>query len=288
VVHAEHVANEVRKHGIDAEVVTGETPKAERDETVKRFKDGKLRCLVNVAVFTTGFNAPICDLIALLMATKSTGKYVQIVGRGMRVYPEKANCLLMDYGGNVLEHGMVDDVDPVRTRNIFNVVKNPEPVKECPQCHVILHTRVMQCPACDFIFTTTAAHGTEAYDGAVLKSQQEPFVVEVVEMYCTRHKKPGKPDSVKVAFYDKDDREFALWACLDHDGFAKEKAEQVVKTLGGKATTVAEAMKEWSYWKKVTHVKVKPEGKFYRIEGFVFGEQVITRQTCLVAEGETT
>jgi len=288
VVHAEHVANEVRKHGIEAEVVTGETPKAERDETVKRFKDGKLRCLVNVAVFTTGFNAPICDLIALLMATKSTGKYVQIVGRGMRVYPEKANCLLMDYGGNVLEHGMVDDVDPVRTRNIFNVVKNPDPVKECPQCHVILHTRVMQCPVCEFIFTATAAHGTEAYDGAVLKSQQEPFIVEIVEMYCTRHKKPGKPDSVKVAFYDKDDREFALWACLDHDGFAKEKAEQVVKTLGGKATTVAEAMKEWSYWKKVTHVKVKPEGKFYRIEGFVFGEQVITRQTCLVAEGETT
>ena len=288
VNHALHVAEEIKKHGIEAEVVTGETPKEERDRIISNFKNGKLRCVVNVGVMTTGVNIPRCDLIALLTATTSAGRYVQMVGRCLRTSPGKQDALLLDYGGNCARFGMLDDIDPIRTRNIFNVVEKAEPVKECPNCHVILHARLMQCPACDFVFQSVSNHGTTAYDGAVLKSQQEPFIVEVKEMYCTRHKKPGKPDSVKVAFYDAEDREFALWACLDHDGFAKEKAEQVVKTLGGKATTVAEAMKEWSYWKKVTHVKVKPEGKFYRIEGFVFGEQVITRQTCLVAEGETT
>lgn len=284
VVHAEHVANEVRKHGIEAEVVTGETPKAERDTTVKKFKDGKLRCLVNVAVFTTGFNAPICDLIALLMATKSTGKYVQIVGRGMRTYPNKENCLLMDYGGNVLEHGMVDDVDPVRTRNIFNVVKNPEPVKECPQCHVILHTRVMQCPACDFIFTATAAHGVEAYAGAVLKDQQETFVVEVKDTWISRHKKSGKPDSVKVAFYDGAEKEYAMWLALDHEGYAREKALSIVKQFGGSATTVEMALKESSTWKPVTHIQVRPDGKFFRIEGMVFGKANPKQSTLLDGE----
>jgi len=179
---------------------------------------------------------------------------------------------------------MLGDIDPVRTRNIFNVVKNAEPVKECPNCHVILHTRVMQCPACDFVFEATSNHGTTAYSGAVLKSQQEPFIVEVVEMYCTRHKKVGKPDSLKIAFYDREDREFALWACLGHDGFAKEKAEQVVKQMGGKATTVDEALREWSYWKKVTHIKVKPNGRFFEIQGFVFGTETTTTQACLFTE----
>ena len=285
ITHAKHVADEVRKHNISCEVVTGETPKEERDNTVNKFKTGGIRCLVNVAVFTTGFNVPRCDMIALLMATKSTGKYVQIVGRGMRTYPDKRNCLLMDYGGNVLEHGMVDDIEPVQTNDIFNVVKNPDPIKECPQCRALLHTRVMICPACDYEFPVTASHGVEAYEGAVLSDQQTEFVVEVVEMYCTRHKKLGGVDSLKMAFYDKADKEFAMWVCLNHTGFAKDKAMALVKQFGGKADSVDSALKEWSYWRKPTHIRVRPEGKFFRITGFKFDENKIrTQQTCLVTE----
>lgn len=288
IVHSEHVADEVRKHGIECKTISGDTPKEERDAIINDFKNGKLRAIANVGVMTTGVNIPRCDLIALLTATESAGRYIQMVGRAMRPYPNKPDALLLDYGGNCERFGVIDDISPVRERNIFNVVKNAEPVKECPQCHVILHTRVMQCPACDFQFQATAAHGVDSYAGPVLTSQQEPFVVEVVEMYCTRHKKAGKPDSLKVAFYDKEDREFALWACLNHDGFAQEKGIQVVKTLGGKATTVEEALKEWSYWKKVTHIKVKPDGKFYRIEGFVFGTEVVTQQSCLFTDEAIT
>jgi len=285
ITHAKHVADEVRKHNISCEVVTGETPKEERDNTVNKFKTGGIRCLVNVAVFTTGFNVPRCDMIALLMATKSTGKYVQIVGRGMRTYPDKRNCLLMDYGGNVLEHGMVDDIEPVQTNDIFNVVKNPDPIKECPQCRALLHTRVMICPACDYEFPVTASHGVEAYEGAVLSDQQTEFVVEVVEMYCTRHKKLGGVDSLKMAFYDKADKEFAMWVCLNHTGFAKDKATALVKQFGGKADSVDAALKEWSYWRKPTHIRVRPENKFFRITGFKFDENKIrTQQTCLVTE----
>jgi len=273
VTHAEHVAEEVRKHGITCEVVTGETPKEERDNTVNKFKTGGIRCLVNVAVFTTGFNVPRCDMICLLMATQSTGKYVQIVGRGMRTYPGKENCLLMDYGGNVVAHGMVDDIEPIQSKNIFNVVKNPDPVKECPNCHVILHTRTMVCPACDFAFPVTAQHGAVAYCGAVLSDQQESFIVNVVDTWVSRHKKQGGKDSVKVAFYDKDDKEYALWLALDHDGYAHDKSVSIVKQFGGHATTVTDALKEHPYWKKVLNISVRPEGRYFRITGFVFGKQ---------------
>jgi len=95
-----------------SEVVTGETPLKERDDIIKKFKEGKLKCLINVSVFQKGFNAPCCDLIALLTATQSTAKYVQMVGRGMRPHPRKTDCLLLDFGNNVLEHGPIDAVDP--------------------------------------------------------------------------------------------------------------------------------------------------------------------------------
>lgn len=270
IVHAEHVAAEIRKHEIKCEVVTGKTPKAQRDETVAKFKNGKLRCLVNVAVFTTGFNAPCCDLIALLMATRSTGKYVQIVGRGMRTFPEKENCLLLDYGSNVLTHGMIDDIDPIKTKNVFNVEASAPPTKECPQCHAILYARTMQCPACGYEFPVSASHGCEAYDGAVMKSQQNAFEVDIVETWYSRHKKPGSPDSLKIGMFTKLDKEYPIWCCLDHTGFAQEKARALVKQFGGSAMTVTDALKESQFWRKPKSIKVVPSGKFFNVVGIEF------------------
>ena len=71
------------------EGVTSETKKHERDSFVQDFKDQKIRILVNVNVYTTGFNAPNVDTIILLRATKSPGLYVQMVGRGLRIAPKK-------------------------------------------------------------------------------------------------------------------------------------------------------------------------------------------------------
>lgn len=272
VAHAEHVAKEIESYGIVCKIITGETPSGERDQTIKDFKDGKVRCIVNVGVLTTGFNSPVCDLIAMLFSTASTGKYIQVVGRGMRTYPGKQNCLLLDYGNNILTHGCIDDVDPIRTRNVFNVEKRPPAVKECPNCRVILYAREMVCPACDYHFPATAPHGVAAYDGAVLKSQQQPFFVEVVDTWFSRHKKSGKPDILKIAMYDAQDREFPIWCCLGHDGYAREKAIAVVKSFGGTATTVDEALKENEFWKKPVKIKVAPNGKFFNVVGIEFAK----------------
>jgi DNA repair protein RadD len=270
VAHAEHVKTEVETHGIRCDIITGETPKQERDATTKAFKEGKLKCLINVSVLTTGFDAPITDLIALLTSTNSTGRYVQIVGRGLRTYPEKENLLLLDFGGNVLRHGKIDDVDPVRTRNVFNVEKKAPPMKECPQCHVILYAREMLCPACGYEFPSVAPHGTSAYDGDVMSAKKEAFFVDVAETYYERSKRAGRPDILKIGMYDKMDKEFPLWCCLEHTGYAKEKANQLVKQFGGTATNVAEALKESDYWRRPKRIKVIPNGKFFNVLGIEF------------------
>ncbi|MEG8157897.1 DEAD/DEAH box helicase, partial [Escherichia coli] len=75
----------------DAALITGDTPGAERDVLIENFKAQRFRYLVNVAVLTTGFDAPHVDLIAILRPTESVSLYQQIVGRGLRLAPGKTD-----------------------------------------------------------------------------------------------------------------------------------------------------------------------------------------------------
>jgi DNA repair protein RadD len=98
VKHAEEIA-----HYLPSDctaVITGATPSAERDRLIEAFKQQALKFLVNVAVLTTGFDAPHVDLIAILRRTASVSLYQQMVGRGLRLFEGKADCLVIDYAGN--------------------------------------------------------------------------------------------------------------------------------------------------------------------------------------------
>ena len=77
-----------------------DTPGKERDQLIESFKQQKIKYLVNVSVLTTGFDAPHVDLIAILRPTESVSLYQQIVGRGLRLAPEKEDCLVIDFAGN--------------------------------------------------------------------------------------------------------------------------------------------------------------------------------------------
>lgn len=281
ILHAEHVAAEVKKHGIECKVVTGDMPKEERDTIISDFKNGKLRAVANVGVMTTGVNVPVCDLIALLTATQSAGRYIQMVGRSMRTYPFKDNALLLDYGGNCERFGMLDDINPTRERNVFNAETKPQPVKECPQCRAIVPARVTTC-ICGFEFPVVAPHGTEAYSGAVLSTQAQTALVEIAGVWYSRHKKPGKPDSVKVTFFTDLDKEYYLWLGLDHGGYYADKSFATVKRFGGKATTTNDALKECDYWRKPIAIQVRPRGRFFDVTGVIFGNAVASKQEGLV------
>lgn len=84
-----------------AGLVCGETPSVERNALITAFKQQQLRYLVNVSVLTTGFDAPHVDVIAILRPTESVSLYQQMVGRGLRLAPNKKNCLILDYSGNL-------------------------------------------------------------------------------------------------------------------------------------------------------------------------------------------
>src|SRR5271157_841830 len=288
VTHAEHIVSQLEERGVGCELLTGKTKLEKRNDMIKRFREGKLRCIVNIGVLTTGFNAPCTDLIALLFSTLSTGKYVQVVGRGTRLCPGKSDCLVLDYGGNVMKHGVLDEVDPVKRKNIFCVEKRAPPMKACGKCGIIVHARTRICPTCGYEFPTEVPHGCVAYEGAMLASQQPEKIIDVVgDPWYNLHKKPGKTTSLKITYADRMDREHCIWLCLDHGGYPAERARGIVKRLGGKANTVAEAYQECEYWRKPVQIRVKPDKKFTKITGFIFSDKVQTTQQHIGGEDAT-
>ena len=114
VAHANKMCMFLRHAGIEAAVITAETPSEIREKILEDFEDGVINALCNVAVLTEGWDAPRPDCIALLRPTKSLGLYVQICGRGMRTWGDKENCMLLDYGENMDRHGCIDRAKPSR------------------------------------------------------------------------------------------------------------------------------------------------------------------------------
>ena len=85
-----------RRHGIEAQFVTGGTPKHVRSERLDAFRDDKFPVLVNCGVFTEGTDIPNVDCVLLARPTRSRNLLVQMIGRGMRLHPGKSNCHVID------------------------------------------------------------------------------------------------------------------------------------------------------------------------------------------------
>ena len=94
----------------DSAVVSGTTPKKQRQEIIEQFRDGKIRVIFNCAVLLTGFDFPEIDMIAIGYSTASVAKFYQTVGRGIRIHPDKKDCVVVDAGGNVERFGFVEDI----------------------------------------------------------------------------------------------------------------------------------------------------------------------------------
>ncbi len=113
-----------------AALITGETPLPERDRLINAFKARTLKFLVNVAVLTTGFDAPHVDLIVVLRPTESLSLYQQIIGRGLRLAEQKQECLILDYAGNAYDLFAPE-------------IGEPKPAADTVPVQVL-------CPACGF------------------------------------------------------------------------------------------------------------------------------------------
>ena len=99
IAHARRIAACYSARGLDAVAIDSRTPASERKKLVDDFRRGKVKVLVNVDIFSEGFDCPDVEFVQLARPTLSLAKYLQQVGRGLRRSVDKESCILIDNVG---------------------------------------------------------------------------------------------------------------------------------------------------------------------------------------------
>jgi DNA repair protein RadD len=225
IKHAEHVCAALRARGVSVAMVSAETPKAEREAMINDFRAGRIRCMVNVAVLTTGFDVPELDAIALLRATKSPVLYVQIAGRGMRLADGKVDCLWADFTDTTSRLGPVDNV---KGRIPRGGGPGEAPFRICPSCGSRNKATAIVCADCGFEFPKPEIikHGAEARGAAVLSDQLNPERdIDITRVTYEIHIKHGSEDSMRVEYWSGLQIVAREWVCFNHRDYPRLKAE---------------------------------------------------------------
>lgn len=306
IQHAADVAADIESTGISVEVVTGKTPKAERAEIIERFRRGDIRCLVNVAVLTTGFDVPDIDLLAFMRPTRSPVLYIQTIGRGVRpVYADgydlstqqgridaiansiKPDCMILDFGQVVATLGAIDQVSIKKEYTGEEAEGGGEAItKICPSCGTECAAAQRYCYSCGYCFIELEA---KASNKAVVSTDIEPEWLDVLNVFYDPHYKEGGMPSMKVT-YSTMVASIREWICFEHHNFEvgdnkryawdkavqwhNDRAEQAVK-LGSPffenvPNTVDDALK--IPYPEPKRILARPEGKYWRILDYEWPE----------------
>jgi len=270
--HCEHVSACLMARGIEAPVVTAKTPSNERDAIVERFKRRELRAICNIDVYTTGFNAKHVDCIVMLRPTLSKGLYSQIVGRGLRIHPDKSYCRVLDYGGNIERHGPIDMLSGDRVR-----------MYGCMECGDNFAFPLGKCPGCGEPIPKQKREQVEAEDRERNLNEERMAQAEIIgatpqqhtvdEVIVTRHVKRDGVDSLRVQ-YRCGLAMYSEWVGLDHKGqFGANARDWWRARFDGPVPSVDEALDGmlggFTLGKKLTEMTIsittKKEGKYDKI-----------------------
>ena len=307
--HCRHIAETIREQTHEeCGIVTGHTPKLERAEILDRFRGitqknlfgeakPELKYLVNVGVLTTGFDAPAIDCVAILRPTNSAGLYYQMTGRGFRLSPDtgKTDCLILDYGGNIMRHGPVD---------MIRITENPgrkgnggAPVRECPQCQSVFPAGRTACPDCGYELPREERrlkHDSRACSDGILSGESSELEYPVMDVYyCTHTKRnadEGTPKTMRIDYMIGFSDFQAEWVCPEHTGYARRKFEKwwrertEIDPPGTAAECVQIAQK--GYLKEPVAITVKTTAgqRFPEIVKYTFAEnEPDTEEAALIA-----
>lgn len=224
VEHAQAVSDALRHVGVVAPVVHAGTPKSDRDAFINDFKAGAYSDLININVLSEGFDAPHIDCVVMLRATKSAALYYQQVGRGLRLYPGKENCLVLDFAGNIEEHGPIDTIRVRDKRARGESLTEGAPTKACPECQEAVLIAVMVCPDCGYVWpeSENPKHTDRASTRAVIT--EPPETVQVTGVSYSEHIGRSGTPTLRVDYMAGLSR-YSEWVCLEHSGYARAKAE---------------------------------------------------------------
>lgn len=313
LIFASTVANGKRivdEYGNNSEckLAHGDLSKHERDQLIKWLKNGTgKRYLVNVGLYTRGFDYPQLESIVMLRATTSLRLYIQIIGRLLRTHDEKDHGFLCDYGSNVERFGPIDNITPP---------KLPKKKGDIPKklCLAIMEENIefeglmyrkgndcgypnllsaKKCRVCGAEFVSTNEDGLYIMKtkGEILKakidSETITCFVHSVDFEKAYSSKDGTP-MIKIRFLDEEFRSLHnQYLCLDHEGYAKHQATKFLLAMmkdpsnypllsmseGGVNVDNILLLFENNYddfFKRFETITIVPSGKFKELKKWTF------------------
>ncbi len=157
VAHGISVLDEFMSSNINAELITGETPEAERKEIYENYDYGNTQVLISVMVLTEGFDSQPTSCVILLRPSSYKSTMIQMIGRGLRIvdpdkFPgvDKRDCIVLDFGISSSLHGTLE-----QEVNLLETDKEPSgtsPHKTCPECLAEVPLASLECPFCEYSF----------------------------------------------------------------------------------------------------------------------------------------
>ena len=204
----------------------------------------------------------------------SPGLWVQMLGRGMRMAPDKKNCLVLDFAGNTRRLGPIND--PVIPRK-KGAGRGDVPIKVCEACGTYNHIRVEFCIECGEQFTFEIKITPEAATSELLRSSM-PIIeyFDVKRVVYSKHLKIGSPPILRVSYYCGL-HAFHEYILLEHEAYASKRArdwwrERDATWPNELPITVDDALKMTNRLEMPRAIRVHVNARHPRIIGYDFNE----------------
>lgn len=277
--------------GVASTVVHSKMDDDERDNRITAFKNGYFRAIISNNILTTGFDHPAVDCILDLRPTTSVVLHIQKYGRGTRPYfhPSysyeqleeyhhrkdaiemggKRNCIVLDFAGNTQRLGPINDprIPSKKGKKTGDV-----PVKLCDWCGAYNHISARICCDCgkEFVFATKLKPNASTTE-IIRRDEPKIEIIPVQMMFPKIHKKAGKPDSLKVSYF-QGVRMFDCYLGFDSVGFPKHKAHDWWRQHVGEPIpeTTSEAFSLFRNARIPKEIRVDTGGKFNEILEYTF------------------
>jgi DNA repair protein RadD len=215
IAHADDLETQFILAGFRACAVTSKTGDLFRDQYINDFLNGGTQILIGADIFTEGFDAPNIDCVVILRATESLALFHQIVGRGLRIAPDKENCLVLDFGHNFARHGTLEDFTLEQESTSLKI--GTAPVKICPSCQHLQALSARTCKNCFFEFPIaekTSKLSSEFWEGDPI-AEFEPQYITVERIVYQPHLAKSGRDCMRVDYYPASGgKKFSEWVSM--------------------------------------------------------------------------
>ena len=237
-------------------VLTGDMNQEERDEVFKCLENGSIDVICSVDMITTGFDFPALDCIVCLRPTLSSSLWVQIQGRGTRLHESKANCLVLDYAGNLIRLGGVDMYETFYKENGEKVdaIEPQKPYEKKPRTlYPGLNTILPIDPmtgliAGDSVELEVPVHKINA---VVMRTRKNPTPMMMVTYTCSTPENARINATMFINTIRPKDK--------DHEFFGSRRLPVILPMPANKVSYLVKNAK------LPTTVKVKRNGKYWNV-----------------------